>query len=256
MWTEAEDTYKKDTSSKNMTSPEIKPANPVSPPLMKHRPKVRKSTTLMKIITKRDLGLDDMELDENNIEDKARSSVNNLKSLTQKTKKNSGHATDNEEEDIDDDNVDDDLVDKEDEVNCELCGRVVPIKNTSLVDSRVSPNEKIRICEVCLYETDSEDETTADESGFMDVMNGALQSVRSAVSDKILPSIMTNMDNDQNNDNLNTNTTYDYVLNNAKQKSKEMSESITNLLSNLNDNNNIKDQLIKLQSDMKQLFNY
>ena len=239
-WTETEDTYNnKDTppnKSKQVKSSQVSSSIPSSnSPMVKHRPKVRKSTTLLKLISKRDLGFDDAELVDNTIQNKSRGSVNNLSSLAKDindTPSGTGYASDNEEDSeqlIENQNEDE----NDDECNCELCGRVVPIINTSLVDSRVSPDEKIRICEVCLYETDSEDETTADESGFMDVMHNAMQSEN----------------NEQNVD-------IDNVLNNAKQKSKEMSDTINNLLTNLNDNNNIKEQLIKLQSDMKQLFDY
>lgn len=285
MWNEAEDTYKEHSpvpSKSHKASPNLfkkTPAHHTSrassipssvpasvSPMIKRRPKVRKSTLLLKIISKRDLNTNPVDT-----QDKSRESTSNLNQLDapssgQTTASGSGYNSDNEEEDsqliqisdhtqqfkrnkinhntddenktnndIDDDNVED--KDNNNDFNCELCGRVVPKANTSLVDSLTNPDEKIRICEVCLYESDSEEDTTADESGFLEAMDSRPQSI--IASQNGSPDRSGNVEQ----------------MNEVKSRTRAMSQSISNLLNHLDNTGDIKQELMKLQIDMKQLFN-
>jgi len=277
MWNEAEDTYKEHSPNppkSHTTSPPLfnkTPAHDLAhhpsrqssipssiqesvSPMIKQRPKVRKSTTLLRIITKRELDLNPVDN-----QDKSRASTSNLAALSgQTTASGSGYNSDIEEdEDSQLTQISDhsqkfkrhkinhnkdaekktDNDDNNDDFNCELCGRVVPKANTSLVDSVINENDKIRICEVCLYESDSEEDTTADESGFLEAMESGPQSIVQTRSTS--PERVGSIEQ----------------LNDVKAKTSKMSQSISNLLSHLDTNGDIKQELIRIQQDMKQLFN-
>ncbi len=159
----------------------------------------------------------------------------------------------NEDESVDCFSIINDETDSDNEdFNCELCGRTVKKKDTSLVERVRNENEKVRICEVCLYETDSEDdsnEMTAYNS--VEMMNFMHSQPTSIIHSR-------DGSPNANNDEFMFDT--QIQLGNVQQKVQEMENSVNIMLSKLgNENNNMnnkkfKQELIRLQQKMQKLF--
>ena len=211
MWTEAEDTYNKvggtPAAAKipEVSSPQV--TSPMSPRRMQ-RPRVTRSKLLLRTL-----------------------SLRNTLETSPNASNASGYASDNEEEE--EEESDKLLVEskQEDEAladlfSCELCGRSVPTSDTTLVESRQNEEEKVRICEVCLYETDSEDEHEEEHDELLD---GFHADVHAAIPAPTTP----------------------------LQKPDDammVVKSINNLLDGLNlKNNSAKQELLKIQQRMQKL---
>jgi len=152
-------------------------------------------------------------------------------------------ANGNEPEDTPDLHTEDEE-ENDDEFACELCGRTVPKSQTTLVDSTSSSGDKVRICEVCLYESDSEEETTPDAhtGAYMEPMYTVPGSATQTPSTKLF----ANENGSFNNEYLDVNA--------LAAKTKAMSKSIHRLVQTMGDDSSVTQELMKLQKDMDGLF--
>ena len=116
------------------------------------------------------------------------------------------------------------------EIICELCGRSVQHKDSKLVDSKDDEDEKVRICEVCLYETDSEEDEMEEDEPFLEPSFSVTPN----------PSVFeSSMNVDQ------------------AHKVKELSETINHVLSDFekdHDEEHVKEELLKLKEGISLMF--
>eukprot|EP00483_Globobulimina_turgida_P001232 UN01234 len=199
------------------TSPSLSAMPSPMTPFTRNRPRVRKSTLIIRMVSTRN----SIILEHN--EEKSGYNGNEMK-----LNKNQN---------------------KMEEFDCELCGRTVHKNETTLVDSRYNDQEKVRICEVCLYEsdTDSEDETSGDNcDALIDIMHSGPTSVMPSET-KLL---QCRSDSNENQ------------LGNIQRKMQEMENCVNMLVQKVNENNDnnlqkdkdFKQELVRLQQKMQELF--
>eukprot|EP01084_Bolivina_argentea_P212135 360661_1 len=143
MWTDTEDTYKAHAQKySTRLLPKINSLRMINKSstsnVLQNRAKVTKCKSIRKIVTQRNLLANFPKESDSEIE----------------TEEDFDNGSDGTEQYFD----------------CELCGKTVNKKETTMVDSRNNNRNKVRICEVCLYETDSEDENDSDETELIDIM--------------------------------------------------------------------------------------
>eukprot|EP00485_Elphidium_margaritaceum_P004903 CAMPEP_0202689782 /NCGR_PEP_ID=MMETSP1385-20130828/4968_1 /ASSEMBLY_ACC=CAM_ASM_000861 /TAXON_ID=933848 /ORGANISM="Elphidium margaritaceum" /LENGTH=617 /DNA_ID=CAMNT_0049344969 /DNA_START=42 /DNA_END=1895 /DNA_ORIENTATION=+ len=140
-----------------------------------------------------------------------------------------------EEEIEEDDDFDESALDKD--FSCQLCGRTVNRADTTLVDNGDADNEKIRICEVCLYESDSDNDTGADASQFIHI--------EAAMNGPPAPMVAQRSDED---------------LDMARRKTQQIRNYLSSLIDEMSSDKNAKaedlrPELMKLQQDITALCN-
>eukprot|EP01084_Bolivina_argentea_P089824 161977_1 len=148
----------------------------------------------------------------------------------------------------------------EEEFDCEVCGRKVLKGDTYLVENRRDSKDEVRICEICLYETDSEDDGYAENDlQFNNVMQNVPELGTPAIPSHDSPRTVP-----VGNGN---GATYGFehanTMNALKLKTDEIAMSIGLLVEELNATNkprkskekHVQQELVRLQRKMQQLMN-